>query len=127
MAGPTYYEATVNIALNEDWVVPFSYGSYAADGITILPIDLTGSTLKLEIRVNETDNEAIVSAFSPDDGIYFNNNDPTIGQFVIALTRDKLWRLYDGAFSVDLVRLMPSGYQERIFEGTANVVVGTTR
>jgi hypothetical protein len=127
MAGPTYYEATVNIAMNEDWVVPFVYGTFAPDGITVVPFDLTGSTLKMEIRVQEADNEAIVSVNSPDNGIEFYNNDPTTGEFFIAITRDKLWRLYPGNFFIDCVRLTPSGYQERLWEGTATVVQGTTR
>jgi hypothetical protein len=127
MGGPTYYEAIVNIALNEDWVVPFVYGTYAADGITILPFDLTGSTLKMEIRMQEPDPEAIVSVSSPDNGIEFYNNDPTTGQFFIAITRNKLWRLFPGSFFIDCVRLMPSGYQERLFEGVATVFTGTTR
>jgi hypothetical protein len=127
MAGPTYYEAIVNIALNEDWVVPFVYGTYAADGVTVLPFDLTGSTLKMEIRELEADPEAIVSVWSPHDGIEFYNNDPTTGKFFIAVTRDKLWRLYPGSFFIDCVRLMPTGYQERLWEGSATVVTGTTR
>jgi hypothetical protein len=126
MPGPCYYEATVNIALNEDWVVPFIYGSLNADG-TITPIDLTGSELKLEIRVNETDHEAMVSVFSPDHGINFWSTGPTSGGFTIAITRDLLARLYPGAFAIDFVRLLPNGYQERIWAGTATVVEGTTR
>jgi hypothetical protein len=127
MAGPTYYEATVNISMNEDWVVPFVYGTFAADGITVLPFDLTGSELKMEIRVLEADSEAIVSVNSPDNGIEFYNNDPTTGEFFIAVTRNKLWRLFPGSFFIDFVRMTPSGYQERIWEGTAVVVQGTTR
>jgi hypothetical protein len=32
-----------------------------------------------------------------------------------------------GTYVTDLVRLMPNGSQERLFEGTATVVEGTTR
>jgi hypothetical protein len=127
MAGPVYYEAVVNISLNEDWIVPFTYGYYATDGVTVIPVDLTGSILKMEIRVAESDNEAIISVFSPNDGIHFYNGDPTTGQFYIAITRDKSWRLWEASFVCDLVRLMPNGWQERIFEGPANVSTGTTR
>jgi hypothetical protein len=128
MAGPAYYEAVVNIALNEDWIVPFVYGTYANDGITVIPFDLTGSTLKLEIRMFEEDQEAIVDVFSPNDGIAFFNNDPKNGGgFSIQITREKLRRLFPGSFTIDLVRLMPSGWQERIFAGIANVNTGTTR
>jgi hypothetical protein len=127
MAGPTYFEAAINIAKNEDWVVPFQYGYYDTDGVTVLPIDLTGSTIKMEIRIQETDHEALVSVFSPDNGIVFDNDDPTTGRFTITLLRSNLIRLATGSYVTDLVRLMPQGYQERIFEGTAEVVEGTTR
>jgi hypothetical protein len=126
MAGPAYYEATINISMNEDWVVPFQYGTLASDGVTLLPFDLTGSIFKFELRVQESDHEAIVSVWSPNNGIYFYNNDPTTGSFYIAITRDKLIRLFPGKFTADLVRQMPSGYQERIIDGTATVVEGTT-
>lgn len=127
MAGPTYFEATINIAKNEDWIVPFLYGYYDADGVTVLPIDLTGSVIKMEIRINETDHEALVSVFTPNDGIVFDG-DPSNGRFIITLRRENLVRLTSaGIYVTDLVRLMPNGYQERIFEGTATVVEGTTR
>jgi hypothetical protein len=127
MAGPTYYEATINIAKNEDWVVPFQYGYYDTDGVTVLPIDLTGSVIKMEIRIQETDHEALVSVFTPDNGIVFDGGDPSNGRFIITLSRANLIRLATGSYVTDLVRLMPQGYQERIFEGIAQVVEGTTR
>lgn len=125
MAGPAYYEGTMNISKNEDWIVPFIYGSYAIDGITILPIDLTDSLIKLEIRVRETDHEALVSVFSPDHGIVMN--DPVNGQFTIVILRDKMHHLTAGIYFADLVRLMPNGFQERILDAQAIVVEGTTR
>lgn len=126
MAGPAYYTGTMNIAKNEDWVVPFVYQSIASDGVTLSPIDLSGSLLKLEIRKQETDNEAIVFSFSsPDDGIFIT--DAVNGKFTIFIERDKSARLSAGNYVTDLVRLMPSGLQERMWEGTATVVEGTTR
>ena len=126
MAGPSYYTGTMNIALNEDWVVAFVYNSVGSDGVTLTPIDLTGSLLKLEIRTQETDNEAIVFSFSsPNDGIWITN--ATAGQFTVTIERDKSARLAPGTYVTDLVRLMPSGLQERMWEGTCTVVEGTTR
>jgi hypothetical protein len=81
----------------------------------------------MEIRINETDHEALVSVFTPNDGIVFDG-DPSNGRFIITLRRENLVRLTSaGIYVTDLVRLMPNGYQERIFEGTATVVEGTTR
>jgi hypothetical protein len=127
MAGPAYYSITMNISQNDDWVVPFIYQSQDASG-NVAPIDLSNSTLKLEMRVNESDHEAIVECHSPDGGIWIT--DAVNGCFTIAIDREsRLWRLVGGyQYTVDLVRLVASnGFQERIFEGTAFVVEGTTR
>ena len=125
MAGPAYYTGTMNIAQNEDWIVPFVYQAQARDG-TLSPINLSGSLLKLEIRTLESDYEAIVFSFSsPNDGIFIS--DAVNGQFTITITRDKSARLAPGTYVTDLVRLMPSGYQERMWEGSCTVVEGTTR
>jgi hypothetical protein len=125
MAGPSYYSGTMNISKNEDWIVPFLYQSVDSTGTVFTPIDLTGSTLKLEIRVDEIDHEALVSVFSPDGGIVIN--DPTTGQFTVLIDRAHMLHLSAGNYYTDMVRLMPNGYQERLWEGMAVVVEGTTR
>jgi hypothetical protein len=125
MGGPAYYTGVMNIAQNEDWVVPFIYGTPSSDGTSVIPIDLTGSTLMLEIREQESDHEAVVSVSSPGSGIALI--DAVNGAFTITMTRDKLARLWPGTFVTDLVRVMPNGLVERMWEGTATVVEGTTR
>jgi hypothetical protein len=125
MAGPAYYSGQMNISKNEDWIVPFLYQMVDQTGTVIAPIDLTGSTLKLEIRIQETDHEALVSVFSPDHGIILTN--AAQGQFTILLDRPHLVHLAAGEYYCDLVRLMPNGLQERVWEGQAYVVEGTTR
>jgi hypothetical protein len=125
MGGPSYYSGQMNIALNEDWVVPFVYGTVDSNGANFTPIDLTGSLLKLEIRTLETDHEALVSVYSPANGILITN--ATQGQFQIQMPRSYLTHLSAGQYFTDLVRVMTNGYQERIWEGTAVVVEGTTR
>jgi hypothetical protein len=125
MAGPAYYSGQMNISMNEDWIVPFLYQSVDDTGTIFSPIDLTGSTLKLEIRIQESDHEALVSVFSPDNGIFITA--ATQGEFTILIERDHMLHLAAGQYFADLVRLMPNSYQERIWEGTATVVQGTTR
>ena len=94
MAGPAYYGITMNISQNDDWVVPFIYQSQDASG-NVAPIDLTGSTLKLEMRINESDHEAVVECHSPDGGIWIT--DAVNGCFTIAIDREtRLWRLNGG-------------------------------
>jgi hypothetical protein len=125
MAGPAYYSGQMNIAKNEDWIVPFLYQMVDQTGTVIAPIDLTGSILKLEIRIQETDHEALVSVFSPDNGIIITS--ATQGQFTVLIDRPHLVHLAAGEYYCDLVRLMPNGLQERVWEGQAYVVEGTTR
>jgi hypothetical protein len=124
MPGPAYFTGTMNIAKNEDWIVPFAYAMQNAD-LSTTPIDLTGSVLKLEIRMNEEDHEAVVGVFSPANGITIEN--AVGGLFTIRIIRDLLVRLAPGTYVTDLVRLMPNGYQERMWEGVATVVEGTSR
>jgi hypothetical protein len=123
MAGPSYFSGTMAISQNEDWIIPFLYGTLVNGNF--VPIDLTGSVLKWEIRKQEADHEAIVYSQSPDEGIYIVS--ATGGSFTVLFDRDKLARLAPGDYVTDFVRLMPNGFQERIWEGTATVVEGTTR
>ena len=105
--------------------MPFVYGTTDSGGV-FTPLDLTGSTLKLEIRQQESDREALVWVDSSDVGGIFISN-AAQGQFTITMTRAALAHLSAGNFVTDLVRVQPSGMIERMFEGTANVVEGTTR
>jgi hypothetical protein len=43
------------------------------------------------------------------------------------IVRNLLSNLEAGQYFADMVRLMPNGYQERMWEGVAVVVEGTTR
>src|SRR5215204_112464 len=115
MAGPAYFSGTMNVAINEDWIVPFIYGAFTnpddpVKGYT--PVELEGSVLMMELRVREKDHEALVSVYSPDGGISIDGP----GKFTIVIMRDRLIRLSPGDYFVDLVRQMPSGYRERIWE-----------
>jgi hypothetical protein len=126
MPGPAYYTATINLAQNADWSVHFIYGTLASNGVDVNPFDLTGFTFELEIRIAESDHEAIVLIDSS-DGIYFKNGDPTTGEFTINITREKSQRLYPGTFVADLIQIMPNGYRQRLIDATVIVVEGTTR
>jgi hypothetical protein len=114
----------MNIAKNEDWVVPFIYTTDNGDG-TFTPIDLTGSTIMMEVRRQETDNEVLVSVWSPSNGIVIN--DAVNGAFTVIIGRDSLVQVMPGEYVSDIVREMTNGFQERLWEGTATVVQGTTR
>jgi hypothetical protein len=124
MPGPAYYSGTMNIAKNEDWIVPFLYTTDDGTG-TLTPIDLTGSTLALEIRNNETDHEVFVAVTTDNGGIEVT--DAPGGAFTIVIVRELMVRMVPGDYVADLVRAMTNGFQERLWEGVVNVVAGTTR
>ena len=127
MSGPAYYTGTINISMNEDWIVPFLYQTSPDGGVTTTPIDLTGSTLMMEIRHQETDHEVLLSLTSQgNQGIYIT--DAAGGAFEILITRTQLEQFFPGNFVADLVRLMPNGYVERILDcDVVTVVEGKTR
>jgi hypothetical protein len=125
MAGPAYYGAILSIAKNEDWIVPFVYASIGSDGVTTTPINLTGSLLRLQLRKREADHIAVVQVESPDEGITIT--DVVNGAFTIVIEREDLVNVVAGDYVADFVRQMPNGLIERVFEGTATVVEGTTR
>jgi hypothetical protein len=123
--GPAYYSAEMYISQNDDWLVPFVYQAVDPTTSATTPIDLTGSTLKLQIRRTETEKEAIVTVYSPNNGITIE--DAVNGLFTVRIVRSTLLQLPPGTYVSDLVRLMVSGYQERIFAADVTVVQGTTR
>jgi hypothetical protein len=147
MGGPAYYSGTISIAKNEDWVVPFllqqtvPYDPWAefppTDLMTggdkedlaslteiTLPIDLTGSTISMQIRKIEADSTAVVSVTNG-DGVNFDN--APAGLFTITILRAKLGRLHAGPYVADIVRLTPTGLAERLWEGSVTVFEGVTR
>jgi hypothetical protein len=127
MAGPAYYTGTINIAMNDDWIVPFLYATLNSDGVTTTPIDLTGSVLKMEVRKSESDRNVVVSLSSAPPASGIEITDAVGGAFTVFMDRNRLSQLVPGNYVSDIVRLMPQGWQERIWEGTATVVEGTTR
>jgi hypothetical protein len=124
MSGPAYYTGVINIAKNDDWTVPFLYAAQNADGSTT-PIDLTGSTLMMEFRTQDIDHAVLISLSSPNAGITIT--DAVGGAFTIIIDRDTLSQIAPGDYVSDLVRLMPSGWQERLLDCTVTVAEGVTR
>jgi hypothetical protein len=123
--GPAYYTGTMNIAQNDDWIVAFTYVYVDDSGNTTGPVDLSTSTLKLQIRRIEAEHEAIVTAISP---ATITIDDALNGKFTIRITREMIVRLPPGIYVSDLVRLdATTGYQERIFSADVTVVQGTSR
>lgn len=119
MAGPSFSSGTINVSQNADWVVNFLY---TIDGE---PIDLTGSTLNMQIRKREEENSVMVDLSSPLNGIAIT--DALLGEFTITIKRDITRRIPPDEYVTDITRLRPDGLVERLFEGVANINLGTTR
>ena len=124
MPGPAYYTAIIEMAKNDDWIVPFLYASVNTDSSTT-PIDLTGSDLMMEVRHLDVDHEVVMTSTTTDGGIVIT--DAVGGAFTIIFTRDQLSQVVPGDYVADLVRLMTNGYQERLIDATVTVVEGVTR
>jgi hypothetical protein len=125
MAGPAHYTGTVNIAQNDDWAVAFQYATQNPDGSMGPPIDLTGSEIIMQLRTHESDHIAMCWVDSNGNGIYIT--DAVNGRFEIVIDRGRLAQMTPGDYVTDIIRILPGGLQERIFEGMATVVEGTSR
>jgi hypothetical protein len=119
MAGPAYSTGVVNVSHNADWAVLFVY---EADGE---PMNLTGSTIRMQVRKVEEAATAIIDVFSPDGGIEFL--DAIAGQFVINISREKSQRAPPGEYVTDIVQERSDGRRIVLFEGVANITMGITR
>jgi hypothetical protein len=89
MAGPAYFSGGMNIAKNWDWVFAFILQDTAE-----VPVDLTGSVLKMMIRKRESDHQVYVSVTSEDNTIEIT--DAVSGAFTIIIRRDQLAHLIPG-------------------------------
>lgn len=130
MTGPAFFSGGMNIAKNYDWVQGFILMSQQPDD-TLVPVDLTGSLLWLEIRKRDTDHEALISVRSDEGNIEDGGIEITSrpgGAFTIIITRDLLKRLYPGDYVADLVRVRPDGKWERMWDASpVEVTTGVTR
>jgi hypothetical protein len=128
MGGPSYFTGQMNVAKNEDWRVHYKYRvDWTVSGGTtnIQDFDLTGYSLRMQIRKIEADNTAVVTVSTDDSTIVITN--PAGGEFDIIIPRERLRRLHAGDYVADLVTIDPTGYIDRLWEGKCVVVEGTTR
>lgn len=125
--GPAWYSGTINLAKNEDWRVQLQYNvdyTVSGDPENIQSLDLTGSTISLQIRKKAEDKSAIVT-ITNGDGVTLS--EPVIGMFELMISRAKSARLHAGEYVADLIREDANGYVERMWEGAVEVVEGVTR
>lgn len=120
--GPAYFQAGIELAKNDDWLIAF----VLTDGTN--PIDLTGCAFELQIRRLVTDHEALVALSSndPDESIVIT--DARNGLFQIWIAKEKLANVPLGDMVGDLIRILPDGLWERLWDiDPVRVSEGTTR
>jgi hypothetical protein len=118
--GATLSLGVMNIARNDDWIVPLQYLDE-----TGAPVPLLGSTLALMIRVTEGDATALVAINSPDNGITII--DGAQGLFRLEILREDSAKLEAGTYVADIVRTDADGLAERLWAGDCFVGRGVTR
>jgi hypothetical protein len=123
MPGPAYATGTILISKNEAWMATLQFTNAITDPVT--PVDLTGSRLCLQIRTSEADHSALVQISTDDGSIVIN--DAALGLFTLIIDEQRSLMLPGGEFVADLIRTRPDGLDERLWEGTVTVNVGTTR
>ena len=132
MSGPAYSSGVISISKNEDWQTSMQYLTMVVDPVNGTPINLTGSNFRLQIRSVEeahsvlceaaTDGDGGITIFDAANGIFtmtiWNAQSPNLPNSS---------NLPEGDFVADLIRTLPDGREERLWEGTVTVNEGTTR
>ena len=90
----------------------------ASDGTT--PVDLTGSTLTMQVRASASDP---ISVFP----VVVTITDAVNGRFTVSVPVASLVNVPPKTFVHDLVRLRPDGIKEQVWAGTMAVTAGVTR
>jgi hypothetical protein len=120
--GPAYFHSGIEVAKNDDWIVAFQL----TDGTD--PIDLTDSKFLLQIRRLVTDHEALIALSSDDDDFSIEITDAANGMFQIWIAKDKLASVPLGDMTGDLIRILPDGLWERLWDiDPVRISQGTTR
>jgi hypothetical protein len=120
--GPAYFMAGIELARNDDWIVSFQL----SDGID--PIDLTDSKFLLQVRRLVTDHEAVIALSSDDDDFSIEITDAVNGMFQIWIAKEKLANVPLGDMVGDLIRILPDGLWERLWDiDPVRISQGTTR
>ncbi len=90
----------------------------AADGVT--PVDLTGSTLSMQVRASASDPISVVP-------VVVTVTDPLNGRFTVSIPAASLANVQPKTYVHDLVRLRPDGVKEQVWSGTMTIAAGVTR
>jgi hypothetical protein len=91
---------------------------------TDTPIDLNGSSVRMQIRDNYSSTEAAVSLSTPSSGIVFTGN---TGEFTITITATQTESIdfRQGVYDIEIE--YQSGFVERILEGRVKISSQVTK
>lgn len=116
--------AIVNITTQSDadFIRSFFY-QYADSGDGV---DLTGSKLRMGVRKHAEDISAVLLLTTENGGLQIVN--PSVGNFVVWITRAQLERLPPGTYEHSLIRIPPTGdLHLRIWSGELTHNAGPSR
>jgi hypothetical protein len=117
-----------NIATRSDadFVRTFLYQMIGSDGVTTTPIDLTGSSLRMDLR-GDLESATVFIELSTDSGNIVLMPD-TSGQFTIYVYIDDFeQKLSPGDYVQSLIRTRPDELIEEIWHGIWTHSLGPTR
>jgi hypothetical protein len=115
---------TITCQNDADFRRGFIYNTLNPDGSTGPPIDLTGWTMKMGIRVNAADITEEMLLTTENGGLAIT--DPTNGKFTVTITQAQLVQMQAISYDHSLIR-MQGGVQLRIWSGTLTINAGPSR
>lgn len=114
--------ATVNISVENDADFYRSFVYQTAAGV---PINLTGSSMRMMLRKHAADATALLMLSTDGAGIVLTN--AAAGQFTVLITQEQLEHLPLDDFDHSLIMTQPSGMQVKIWSGTLTNAPGPSR
>ena len=98
---------------------------YQTTDATPLPIDLTGNTMRMGIRVHAED--AIEELLLTTENGGLSITDAPNGKFTVWITQAQLLQLALGQYDHSLIRITSTGLKLRVWSGTLTNTAGASR
>ncbi|MCA1524289.1 hypothetical protein [Bradyrhizobium yuanmingense] len=114
--------AIVNITTQNDadFIRQFAYQT-----VDLVPIDLTGNTLRMGIRTHASDVDQHLLLTTENGGLTIT--DAPNGKFTLYISKAQLERIATETFDHSLIRITPADAHLRIWSGTLTNTPGPSR
>jgi hypothetical protein len=114
----------ITVENDADFYRAFAYQTVDSSGNVIGPINLTGNTMKMGIRVNASDVSELLLLTTENGGLTIT--DSVNGKFTVLITQGQLIELEVGGYEHSLIR-MTGSQQLRIWSGSLTLNAGPSR